>query len=214
MTDVIDTDAPDAPDDGGGNGEGDGDTVDAPRRSRMALVVSLVVGVVVAGFIGVLATREPATDRQVDSPLIGKVAPAIEGQTLDGETFDLDNHLGRWVVVNFFATWCRECVIEHPQLQGLARDHAETGDIAVVSVVFDDDPDKAAEFFEENGGGWPVVLDDSGLATYYGVAKVPETYLVAPSGRVVEKLIGGVTQDGLERIIADFEAAAAAEPAP
>jgi cytochrome c biogenesis protein CcmG/thiol:disulfide interchange protein DsbE len=180
----------------------------------MALVVSLVVGVVVAGFIGVLATREPATDRQVDSALIGKVAPAIEGQTLDGGTFDLDNHLGRWVVVNFFATWCLECRNEHPELDSFARDHAETGDAAVVSVVFDDDPDDAAEFFEENGGDWPVVLDDSGLATYYGVAKVPETYLVAPSGRVVEKLIGGVTQGGLEGIIAEYEAAAAAEPAP
>lgn len=206
MTDVIDTEAP--------GGDDDGDTVEAPRRSRMALVVSLVVGLVVAGFIGVLATRDPATDRQVESRLIGLTAPAIEGRTIDGERFDLDNHLGRWVVVNFFATWCTECVVEHPELERLARDHAGTGDLAVVSVVFDDDPDDAVEFFERNGGDWPVVLDDSGLAGHYGVAKVPETYLVAPSGRVVEKLIGGVTQAGLERIIADYEAAAVAAPEP
>ena len=211
MTDVIDAEGPAPPPDDGDSG--DGDTVEAPHRSRMALVVSLVVGVVIAGFIGVLATRDPATDRQVESPLIGKVAPAIEGETLDGETFDLDNHLGRWVVVNFFATWCTECVVEHPELERLSRDHAETGDLAVVSVVFDDDPDDAAQFFEENGGDWPVVLDDSGLAGFYGVAKVPETYLVAPSGRVVEKLIGGVTQAGLERLVARYEAAAA-EAAP
>jgi cytochrome c biogenesis protein CcmG/thiol:disulfide interchange protein DsbE len=188
----------------------DGDTVEAPRRSRMALVVSLVVAVVVAGFVGVLATREPATDRQVDSHLIGRAAPEIVGRTLDGDTFDIDNHLGRWVVVNFFATWCRECVIEHPELDGFAADHARTGDAAVVSVVFDDDPDKAADFFEENGGDWPVVFDDSGVAAAYGVAKVPETFLVAPSGRVVEKLIGGVTQGGLDRLIARYEAAATA----
>ncbi|HEY8546438.1 MAG TPA: TlpA disulfide reductase family protein [Acidimicrobiales bacterium] len=205
MTDVLDTESPDAPDDV----PPDDDAVEAPRRSRLALVVSLVVAVVLVAFIGVLATREPATDRQVDSPLIGRAAPAIEGRTLDGGTFDLDHHLGRWVVVNFFATWCRECRIEHPELAGLARDHAETGDLAVVSVVFDEDPDKARRFFEDNGGDWPVVIDDAGLAADYGVAKVPETYLVAPSGRVVEKLIGGVTQAGLERIVADYEAAAA-----
>lgn len=211
MTDVIDAEG------NGGDSDGspdDGDTAEAPGRSRMALVVSLVVGVVVAAFVGLLATRDPATDRQVESDRIGKAAPAIEGQTIDGERFDLDNHLGRWVVVNFFATWCRECVTEHPQLDSLARDHAETGDLAVVSVLFDDDPDKAADFFERNGGDWPVVFDDSGISSSYGVAKVPETYLVAPSGRVVEKLIGGVTQAGLERIIAGYEAAAAEEPAP
>ena len=210
MTDVIDAPA-------GGEGDGtpdDGDTVEAPRRSRLALGVSLVVAVVVAAFIGVLATREPATDRQVESDRIGKVAPAIEGQTLDGGSFDLDNHLGRWVVVNFFATWCTECVREHPQLDSFNRDHTEAGDAAVVSVLFDDDVDDAAQFFEDNGGDWPVVLDDAGLAARYGVTKVPETYLVAPSGRVVEKLIGGVTQEGLERIIAGYEAAAVAEQAP
>lgn len=208
MTDV--TDAPPAePPDGPDPDDHDGEGADAPRRSRMALIVSLVVAVVVAAFVGVLATREPATDRQVESDLLGKVAPAIEAQTLDGERFDLDNHLGRWVVVNFFATWCRECVVEHPELTSLHEDHAERGDIALVSVVFDDDPDAAAEFFDERGGGWPVVLDDSGIAGHYGVTKVPETYLVAPSGRVVEKLIAGVTQDGLERIIGEYEAAAA-----
>jgi cytochrome c biogenesis protein CcmG/thiol:disulfide interchange protein DsbE len=213
VTDV--TDAPPAePPDGTDPDDHDGEGADAPRRSRMALVVSLVVAVVVAAFVGVLATREPATDRLAESDLIGKVAPAVEGQTLDGERFDLDNHLGRWVVVNFFATWCRECVVEHPELTSLYRDHAEEGDIALVSVVYDNDPDVAAEFFEERGGGWPVVLDDSGIAGHYGVTKVPETYLVAPSGRVVQKLIGGVTQAGLERIIGDYEAAAASASAP
>jgi len=172
-----------------------------------------VVAVLVAAFVMVLATREPATDRQAESDLIGKVAPELTGQTLDGGSFDIDNHLGRWVVVNFFATWCRPCVVEHPELDSFQRQHAELGDAVVVSVLYDDDADKAKEFFEKRGGDWPVVLDDSGIAAYYGVTAVPETYLVAPSGRVVTKLTGGVTQGGMEDIIAEFEAAAAAAEA-
>lgn len=207
MTDVQD-DAPASDDGGPDDPVDDGSAVAAPLHRRTALIVALVVAVVVAGFVGVLATREPATDREVDSALIGKVAPELEGQTLDGGTFDVDNHLGRWVVVNFFATWCQPCVVEHPELDSFQQDHAELGDAVVVSVLYDDDADDARTFFEERGGDWPVVLDDSGIAAYYGVTAVPETYLVAPSGRVAFKLVGGVTQDGIEQRMASVEALA------
>ena len=178
--------------------------VEAPRRSRMALGVSLVVAVIVAGFVGVLATREPSTDREVKSALLDKAAPPLVGQTLDGEAFNLDHKQGRWVVVNFFATWCRECVVEHPQLDAFQKQHEEADDALVVSVVYDDDPDDALEFFEERGGDWPVVLDDSGIAASYGVTAVPETYLVNPDGYVVAKFIAGVTRDGLNGWIQEY----------
>jgi cytochrome c biogenesis protein CcmG/thiol:disulfide interchange protein DsbE len=104
-------------------------------------------------------------------------------------------------VVNFFATWCRECVVEHPQLQAFDEDHTAKGDAVLVSVLYDDDPDTAIDYFKEHGGDWPVVLDDSGIATYYGVTGVPETYLISPGGRVYKRLTGGVTAAGLDRLI-------------
>jgi cytochrome c biogenesis protein CcmG/thiol:disulfide interchange protein DsbE len=93
-------------------------------------------------------------------------------------------------------------VVEHPELDAFQKEHEKTGDATVVSVIYDDDPDDAAAFFERQGGDWPVVLDDSGISAFYGVTKVPETYLVNPDGRVVKKLIGGVTQEGLEAYMA------------
>jgi cytochrome c biogenesis protein CcmG/thiol:disulfide interchange protein DsbE len=188
----------------------DDTTVDAPRRSRMALGISLVVALVVAGFIGVLATREPSTDRAVHSALIDKAVPAVTGKTLDGDTFNIDNHTGRWVVVNFFATWCRECALEHPQLDAFQKEHEELNDATVVSVLYSDDADKALDYFERQGGDWPVVLDDSNIATQFGVTGVPETYLVDPNGYVRAKLVGGVTQGGLNRYIAQLSDQAAA----
>jgi cytochrome c biogenesis protein CcmG/thiol:disulfide interchange protein DsbE len=184
------------------------DTVDAPPRRRTILLVTAVVAVIVAGFVGVLATRAPSTDKSATSALIGKTAPQVAGKTLDGSTFNADHQLGRWVVVNFFATWCRECVVEHPELDAFQKEHTAAGDAVLVSVLYDDDPDSATEFFDEHGGDWPVVMDDGTIATEYGVTGVPETYLVAPGGRVIKRLTGGVTKAGIESLMAQYEEAA------
>jgi cytochrome c biogenesis protein CcmG, thiol:disulfide interchange protein DsbE len=195
-----------------GSGEESGE-LDVPRRGRTALVVSLVVAVLAVAFVLVLATRDPATDRQADSRLIGQAAPAVAGETLDGGSFDLDDHQGRWVVVNFFATWCVPCQQEHPELVAFDDAHRRAGDARVVSVLYDDSPADAREYFADNGGDWPVVLDDGSIANDYGVTGVPETYLVAPNGRVAAKLVGGVTQDGMDRFIQEVEAASAQQGA-
>jgi cytochrome c biogenesis protein CcmG/thiol:disulfide interchange protein DsbE len=196
--------------------EPEGDEVaEAPARRRTGLIVSAVVAVLAVGFVAVLATREPATDRRRDSPLIGRVVPPLAGETLAGGSFDIDRQQGRWVVVNFFATWCVPCVIEHPELDAFDRAHRPTGDAVLVSVLFDDDPASARTFFERNGGTWPVVLDDDGLvASAFGTPKVPESYLVTPNGRVALKFTGGVTQDGLDRAIEQIEQPAADREAP
>jgi len=186
----------------------EGDTRDdqgtgRPQR-RTALVAAVIVGVVLVLLVGVLATRDPATDRQADSPLIGRAAPAITEDALDGEPFDLDALRGRWVVVNFFATWCVPCRVEHPELVRFAEAHPD--DAAVVSVVFDDEPGDVQAFFEQNGGEWPVVPGEgTGVILDYAVSGIPESFLVAPNGVVVAKVTGGVTATGLDQIIAEVQ---------
>jgi cytochrome c biogenesis protein CcmG/thiol:disulfide interchange protein DsbE len=187
-----------------------GDVAEAPPRRRTGLIVSAIVALLAIGFVVVLATSEPATDRRSTSPLIGRVVPPLAGETLDGASFDVDDQQGRWVVVNFFATWCVPCKIEHPELDTFDRAHRRTRDAVVVSVLFDDDPANAREFFADNGGDWPVVLDDDGLiASAFGTPKVPESFLVTPGGRIAAKFTGGVTQDGLEQAIDQLEQASA-----
>jgi cytochrome c biogenesis protein CcmG, thiol:disulfide interchange protein DsbE len=82
---------------------------------------------------------------------------------------------------------------------------AHPDDARVISVVFSDDPDDVKRFFDERGGDWPIVHDDDGaIATAWGVARVPESYLVGPNGRVVGKITGGVTFEFLEAQLARY----------
>jgi cytochrome c biogenesis protein CcmG/thiol:disulfide interchange protein DsbE len=186
----------------------DDELEEPPRRGRTALAISLVVALVLSGFVGVLATRGPAggDDQAVDFSVAGDEAFDLSGTTLDGGDFDMGSYSDRWVVVNFFATWCVPCRREHPELVQFDEAHRPLEDAVLVSVLYDDDPDTAARYFESNGGEWPVVLDGDGeIAVNYGVTGVPETYLVAPGGRLYVRLTGGVTQEVLDQLISDAQ---------
>ena len=122
-------------------------------------------------------------------------------------------HEGRWVLINFFATWCTPCVQEHDDLVRFEQAHRAGGDVAVLGVVYDDNAGAARKFQSERGGSWPLVDDPQGrIALDYGVAGVPESYLVSPDGVVVAKLVGGVAYAGLEDILAKVRAGAAVRP--
>ncbi len=170
--------------------------------SRLAPLAALVAGVVLVAFIAVLATS--STEQGLGaSPLIAKPAPQIIGGTVDAQTFDLEGERGRWVVVNFFATTCVPCIQEHPELVAFDEAHSEIGDASVVSIAFSDSAKNVEEFFRDNGGDWSVLAEDTGRhAISYGVAAVPETYLVSPNGIVTSKFIGGITQADLENEMA------------
>jgi cytochrome c biogenesis protein CcmG/thiol:disulfide interchange protein DsbE len=166
--------------------------------------------VVLAVIIWAVATLGPASDRIADAfPLKGKAAPLIEGDTIAGTKLRLGDYQGRWVLVNFMASWCNPCKKEHPELVKFAETHDAMGDAAVISVAANDSEADAKAFFAERGGNWPVIVDSDGTwATKYGMIKLPESYLVSPSGVVVAKFISVITAEAVDGLIAQFEAAA------
>ena len=155
------------------------------------------------GLWAVLATSPPATTRLATSPLMGKAAPSPAARTIDGETFRLSNLRGKWVVVNFFATWCVPCRVEHPDLVRFEQRHTGIGDATVVGVVYDDSAEAVRDFRAKEGGEWPMVMDPEGkMALDFGVRGVPESFLVDPEGIIVARLVGGVRADQLEDVLA------------
>lgn len=177
-----------------------------PGPRRPTRVAAIAVGIVVALLVVLLATRDQRGDSTAQADLVGQRAPALNGEVLLGEGFDLGAS-DRWTVVNFFATWCVPCIQEHPELRAFNEEHVALDDAQVVSVVYDDKPSVVTRFFEENGGDWSVLDADEGrTALDWGVAKVPESYIVSPTGIIVERLVGGVTQANLNQVIAAYDA--------
>ena len=178
------------------------------RRSRHRVRwLGVGVGAIAVLLIVVLAKAPPAANVEVRSPLLGHPAPPVAGPSVTPYSFtSLGALRGRWVLVNFFATWCVACRQEQPQLARFAADH-RGGNVALVMVVYDDTAANARRFLADRGGKWPAVLDPGGqVALNYGVGQIPDTYLIDPNGIVVAKVAGGSTAAGLDRLLALAEA--------
>lgn len=152
-----------------------------------------------AGLVALLATGPSATVTEVDTPLLGHQAPALSGVTVTGGRFALSSWRGRWVVVNFFATWCEPCQQEEPALVAFSRQQRTTSGVALVGVVYDDTAADARTFMASAGAKWPALEDPGGtIAVDYGVRGPPETFIVSPGGLVMAHLDGPVTAGQLD----------------
>lgn len=129
--------------------------------------------------------------------------PALKVETLDGATFDLAAQRGKWVVVNFWATWCSPCLKEMPELSALdaMREH-----IVVIGLAYEDNtPEAMRAFLQKHPVVYPVAL----LNVYEPPADfdtprgLPLTYLIGPDGRVARKYTGPVSARMLEEGIAE-----------
>jgi cytochrome c biogenesis protein CcmG/thiol:disulfide interchange protein DsbE len=177
----------------------------APPRSHLARNVALVVGAVLVLLIAVLATRKPPGERT--NQLVGHRVPELAGPTLKGPRLDVDSLQGKWVVVNFLASWCIGCVEEHPDLLRFAEAHPD--DVQIVGVAYNDDAESLRQFFRVKGGDWPVILPERRqVPVDFGVTGVPETFMVRPDGIIVA-WSQGVTYEWMEQVLATYR-----EPAP
>ena len=168
-------------------------------RKRLAPFVALAVAIVVAGLFVVLAGADATTNETAETTLMDEAAPEAIGQLADGTAFDLARRKGDWVVLNFFQSSCVPCQQEHPELVRFAEQQAALADGArLYTVVYDDDRDNVEAFFDAEGGEWPIVYDDDGsIAVAFGVSKVPETWIIDPSGVVRGRIISRVSADSL-----------------
>ena len=172
-------------------------------RRRTVLWVSASAAVVIAVLVAVFASSGPASQVSASSPLVGRKAPAITGAAIGAPgRVALGDFSGKWVLVNFAASWCVPCQQEMPQLIAFQREH-RGGDATIITVAYDEqDVPNLATFLKGEGATWPAV-DDGSAVVDYGVGGLPESYLVDPAGTVIAKYVGGVNSRQLDTVIRD-----------
>ena len=115
---------------------------------------------------------------------LGRVAPNFKAPLLDGGTYELADHVGKDVLIlNFFATWCRPCREEMPEL--IRYQKAMAGQpVRIIAVNASEDPELVRKFVAEMKMSFPVVMADDALLRSYEVSSFPTTVVIAPDGRV------------------------------
>lgn len=136
-------------------------------------------------------------------------------KNLDGETVSLSDFRGKWVVVNYWATWCPPCLDEIPDLVQLQEDNRDT--LVVLGVDFEEvNIEYLKEFVETHFMNYPVVRSEPLPVTPLGpVLGLPTTYIVSPDGVPIARQEGPVTREAVERYLENRRegtGSAAAEP--
>jgi cytochrome c biogenesis protein CcmG/thiol:disulfide interchange protein DsbE len=167
----------------------------------IARTIGGIVGVIVLAMIALLALGGGGDDNETNR-LLGQRVPVVAGLAVDGTDFDIDDRRGEWVLINFFGTWCPPCVAEHPELVALETWGADNERLSLMSVAFNEPggAEAVAKFFDDFGGSWPV-LDDANLSVEFQISQVPESFLVAPSGLVVQHFTGGIRAEDVKASI-------------
>ncbi len=127
----------------------------------------------------------------------------------DGKVHKLSQYKGKWVLVNFWATWCPPCLAEIPDLIELHEN--KKNNLVVLGVALDyRNPKQVVEFAEGLMVNYPIVLGDRKLAAQIGpVDGLPTTYLYNPQGKLVAHQLGPITREAVEGFIRKSAKAAA-----
>ncbi len=192
-------------------------TNESPSKTKRSLIVLLPLivfaGLAVLFFVG-LREGDPS---RLPSALIGKpaphtVLPPLAGVTHDGKPvpgLDSANFKGQVTLLNVWASWCVPCHDEVPLLAALAKDKR----IRLVSINYKDTEENARRFLNRYGNPFAATgRDESGRASIdWGVYGVPETYLIGRDGRIAYKLVGPITAENLQSMLAPEIAKAAGQ---
>jgi peroxiredoxin len=121
---------------------------------------------------------------------------------LDGKTHRLADFRGKWVLVNYWATWCPPCREELPELEIFYNNHKDD-DAVVIGVAMESiKPERLQKFVDKQFLSFPILLSEPAARTELGgIPGLPTSFLIDPTGEVVARQVGPVTAQDVEQFI-------------
>jgi peroxiredoxin len=158
------------------------------RSPLVPVVVAFVVALML--YVGVHKARQ--TGASLTSHLkLSSPAPDFSLVSLDGKTTRLSDFRGKAVLLNFWATWCGPCKIEMPWFVDFQKQYGSQG-LQIVGVAMDDaSKEDIGKFAKDMGVNYPILIGKEAVGDQYGgVPALPETFIIARDGKIMDKIIG------------------------
>ncbi|RIW32066.1 thiol-disulfide oxidoreductase ResA [Bacillus salacetis] len=133
--------------------------------------------------------------------VVGDAAPDFALSTLNGDDFQLSDHEGKAVLVNFWGSWCGPCKKEMPAIQD-AYEHYKDENFEVVTINIRESEFTVNKFFENNGLSIPVVMDKDGeVYDRYGIHNLPASFFITQDGTVKRMVQGEMNRQDIDQWI-------------
>jgi cytochrome c biogenesis protein CcmG/thiol:disulfide interchange protein DsbE len=182
--------------------------VETPRPPLNWRAALPLIGFLALAFLFVLRLQSGGGSSVLPSPLIGQPAPAFTLAAIPGGDrpglADPELRQGRTTVLNFFASWCGPCRLEHPVLKKLSANEAlKAMGVRLVGINYKDEPGNALSYLASDGNPYAAIGADLNgrVGIDWGSTGVPETFIVRGDGTVAFKYTGPITERALNDIV-------------
>ncbi len=175
--------------------------------TRTPALTRALVGLTIVATLALVAFLAIGVARGRRSLSAGQAAPEFAFSDFHGGRHDLETYRGKVVVLNFWASWCVECLVEAAELEAIARDYGPRG-VQVLGLAYTDTEPAARAYAAAQGMTFPSGMDRAAaVSARYGLTGVPETVVIDQEGRLVAvpqrdgsaaaKIVGAIAPGGV-----------------